>query len=133
MIADDLIHVASLRLEGNEQDTRAFILQSLDQDELEPAQFIQENIADNLLDVERELRQPLDKGDPTQEQFLEELVRTVMRLRRERMTDSLNQLRFLQEDLQQDGEMGFGAYQELVLQFTQTRDRLDRALKGHLV
>ncbi len=106
------------------------ILQSLDQDELEPAQFIQENMADNLLDVERELRQPLDKGDPTQEQFLEELVRTVMRLRRERMTDSLNQLRYLQEDLQQEGEMGFSAYQELVMQFSQTRDRLDKALKG---
>jgi len=46
-----------------------------------------------------------------------------------RVNESLNQLRHLQQELQEQGELKLSGYQDLVMQYTQLRDRLDRALR----
>jgi hypothetical protein len=59
---------------------------------------------------------------------VEDLVRTAMRLRLRKINQGLNQLRFLQEDLQDQGELRLETYRDLFMQYTQTKSRLDHAL-----
>ena len=103
------------------------ILQSLDQDEVEPAQYLQENLPEVVQDLAQQLRIPLEKGEPTSDKLTEDLVRTVIRMRLTRISDTLNQLRYLQEEVQQQGDLTIGPYQEAFAQYAQVRDRLDRA------
>jgi hypothetical protein len=79
-------------------------------------------------DLARELIKPMPHGEPLIEKLLEELVRCILRLRWLRVKESMDQLRFLQEELQQQGDYTLGPYQESFLQYQQIRDRLDRAL-----
>jgi DNA primase len=104
------------------------ILQSLDQDELELSHYIQENMPEPVQDLARELLMPLAQGEPNTEKLTEDLVRTIIRLRLLRVTDTLNQLRYLQEELQQQGDLSLGPYQESFIQYQQVRSRLDHAL-----
>jgi len=46
-----------------------------------------------------------------------------------RITEGLQQLRFLQEEMQQEsGVIGLNPYQDIIMQYAQTRSRLDQAL-----
>jgi DNA primase len=103
------------------------ILQSLDQDDMEPTYYIRQNLPEVLQDVTDALLAPLEKGEPNAEKLMEDLIRTVIRLRQIRITDTLNQLRFLQEEIQQQGDLSLGPYQESFAQYIQVRDRLDKA------
>jgi len=104
------------------------VQQSLDQDQLEPHQYLLEAIPETLSPLAQELMVPLAHGEPKPQQLTEDLVRTVMRLRQVRITEEMNQLRYLQEELQQESEDLFGPYQELVIQYTQSLSRINRAL-----
>jgi predicted nucleic acid-binding Zn-ribbon protein len=75
------------------------------------------------------LLKPLAKGEPNTERLLEDLFRSIMRLRQLRINENLNQLRHLQQELQEQGELKQSDYQDLVMQYSQLRDRLDRALR----
>jgi DNA primase len=104
------------------------VQQSLDQDQLEPHQYLVEAIPETLSALVQELLAPLAHGEPKPQQLTEDLLRTVMRLRQVRITQEMNQLRYLQEELQQESEDLFGPYQELVMQYTQSLSRINRAL-----
>jgi len=104
------------------------IILSLDQEDHDPAQYIQNNATGSLETLVADLRKEYPQGEPAQDKLREELVRTVLQLRRERIYQGIEQLRFLQEDLQEQGEMSLGPYQELFIQYMQSRDKIDRAL-----
>jgi hypothetical protein len=59
---------------------------------------------------------------------VEELQRAVIRLRRNTVNANLLQLKFLQEETQLSEDWRNLPYQSLVIQYTQMRDKLDRAL-----
>jgi DNA primase len=61
------------------------------------------------------------------ERLLEDMFRGVIKIRRLRLDDSINQLRFLQEDAQQQGDLRAASYLEMVAQYRHSRSRLDRA------
>jgi exopolyphosphatase/pppGpp-phosphohydrolase len=63
---------------------------------------------------------------------LEDLLRSLCRLRLLRIGESLNQLRFLQQEIQEQGENSLKPYQDLVLQYSQDRDRLDKLIRQPL-
>lgn len=104
------------------------ILQSLAQDEFDPSQYIREHLPETIQDLVRDLLQPMAQGEPPSERLVEDLVFTVIRLRLMRVTDTFNQLRYLQEELQQQNAAARGPYDETYLQYAQLRERLDRAL-----
>ncbi len=64
----------------------------------------------------RELLAQTEKLEPLEEKLMEELLRGVIKLRRVAAGENLNQLRFLQEDAQQTGDLRAASYQDLVLQ-----------------
>jgi DNA primase len=104
------------------------VFQCLEQEESEPLQFVHANAAGPLQALVEEYLKPFEKGEPSPERLREEMVRCVLQLRIERIYQGIDQLRFMQEDLQQQGEMSLGPYQELFIQYMQSRDKLDRAL-----
>lgn len=113
---------------GDHQLLARLLKRSLEQDEDEPSAYLMTVLPDSLQETVQAMLQPLEKGEPTPERLVEELARAVMRLRQERIQSSLSQLRYMQEDLQAQGETMMESFREMVLSYTQTLARLDRAL-----
>ena len=61
------------------------------------------------------------------EKLLEELLRAIIQLRRTVAGENLNQLRFLQEEVQEEGDSRASFYQDVVLQHTKLLRDLDQA------
>lgn len=101
---------------------------ALEQDEAEMPHFVQTHVEAGLRDVHASLvAQPVPKG--TDDRLLDELTRQVLQLRRRILSESLNQLRFLQEEAQQMGDQLATTYQQMVLQYTRSLNYLDVARK----
>jgi DNA primase len=101
---------------------------ALEQDEAEMPHFVQTHVEEGLRDVHASLAaQPAPKG--TDDRLLDELTRQVLQLRRQVLSESLNQLRFLQEEAQQSGDQLATTYQQMVLQYTRSLNYLDVARK----
>jgi DNA primase len=117
---------------ADHQVLAGIILQSLEQDELDANQYIQENLPETLQDLARELLAPFAQGEPSPEKLVEDLVQSVMRLRQLRTRAHVDQLIFMQRDIQQEsGNPGMEDYQgihQVVLQCTQVLKNLNKAL-----
>ncbi len=101
---------------------------ALEQDEAEMPHFVQTHVEESLRDIHASLAaQPAPKG--TDDRLLDELTRQVLQLRRQILSESLNQLRFLQEEAQQSGDSLATTYQQMVLQYTRSLNYLDVARK----
>ncbi len=61
-----------------------------------------------LQTLAQKLLEPMPMGEPTSDQLIEDLVHAVLHLRETRISESIDQLHFLQEELQEQGEMGRG-------------------------
>lgn len=103
------------------------IRQSLEQDEVDHHQYVLAQLPEALQDLAHELSRPPDNFEPLEERLLEELQRSIIKLRRIGLTESLNQLRFMQEDAQQQGDLRTTSYQQQVLQYTRLLRDLDQA------
>ncbi len=100
---------------------------AVEQDQTEHHEFVVEAIPESLRGLSRELLVMTEKLDPVDEKLMEELLRGVIKLRRLAAGENLNQLRFLQEDAQQAGDLRAASYQDLVLQHTHLLRDLDQA------
>jgi DNA primase len=112
---------------GNQLLARV-IEQSLEQDEMEPRPYIQSHLDETLTALVNDLLEPMPKGDPEARAISEELFRTLVRMRLTRINQSIEQLRYLQEDFQQQGDLSLTPYQEMMNQYTLTMVRLQKAL-----
>jgi DNA primase len=114
------------------QALAGLVLQSIDQDDMEPAQYIQERLPETLQDGFRELLAPYPHGEPSAERLVEDLIQTVMRLRQVRTRAHVDQLIFMQRDVQQEGSQGsledYQGIHQVVLQCTRVLRNLNRAL-----
>jgi len=117
---------------ADHQMLASVIFRSLEQDDVEASQFIQENIQDTLHDLVHDLLEPFAQGEPTAERLVEDLVQSVMRLRQVRTRAHVDQLVFMQRDVQQDeGDRSLDDYQgihQVVMQCTRVLKSLNRAL-----
>ncbi len=107
------------------------ILQSLEQDDLDANQFILEKHPDTLNDLVRSLLDPFPQGEPSPEKLVEDLIRTIMDLRRIRTKKHMDQLIFMQQDIQQEGNLKFEDYQGIssfVFQCTLALKAINKAL-----
>lgn len=105
-----------------------WLQKALEQDEAEMPHFVQTHVEEGLREVHASLTaQPAPKG--TDDRLLDELTRQVLQLRRQVLSESLNQLRFLQEEAQQSGDQLATTYQQMVLQYTRSLNYLDVARK----
>ncbi len=128
-----LSRFAGLELEhAGAQTLAVLLLRALEQEDMDAPHFIRENVPEELQALYEELLAPLPQGEPNQDALAEDLFRTLIRLRSLRVEESLNQIRFMQEEAQQQGESTPEAYQEMFIQFQHTRARLDQAKKKNV-
>ena len=103
------------------------IRQSLEQDENLPAQFLLDHMPDSFSDMVEDILEKPVQLDPVEDRVLEDLLRTVLKMRRLAIDESINQLRFFQEDAQEQGDLREDAYIEMVDQARYSRQMLDQA------
>ncbi len=102
---------------------------AVEQDQTEHRDFVIESLPESLRGLSNELLAQTEKLDPLDEKILEEILRGAIKLRRMTAGENLNQLRFLQEDAQQIGDLRTASYQELVLKHTRLLRDLDQAYR----
>jgi len=105
------------------------IMQSLEQDLVEPEEYLNSNVPENLRIVLNALQtEPLESEIKLDQKLQEDLIRSVMQLRLLRVNEGLQQMRFLLEDIEEQGDIGINPYQDMILRYTLLRGRLDQAL-----
>ena len=105
------------------------IRESVEQDKTEHHEFVMDALPESLQVRSQELVKETEKLERMEEKQLEELLRSVIKLRRVAAGENLNQLRFLQEEAHQDGDLRAASYQDLVLQHTRLLRDLDQAYR----
>ncbi len=104
------------------------IIHSLEQDQLEPGDYLQQNLPEGLSSLVTEMRNDLRFEKTTPQKLQDDLVRSLMNLRLVRIHDGLQQIRFLMEEMQNAGETGLNPYQDMMMYYSLMRSRLDMAL-----
>ncbi len=110
------------------------IRQALDQDADEVEGYLREKLPSSLSTLAEDLLAQSEKLDPLDDRLLDDLFRGVIKIRRTQLNESLNQLRFLQEEAQQAGDLRAASYREMVQQQSVQLRALDQAgfkLTGH--
>lgn len=105
------------------------IRESVEQDKTEQHDFVVESLPESLQSLMQELSAEAEKPQRMEEKLLEDLLRGVIKLRRVAAGENLNQLRFLQEEAHQSGDLRASSYQGLVLQHTRLLRDLDQAYR----
>ena len=100
---------------------------SLEQDKIDHHQYVVDSLPEAFQELAGELLKQTENLDPVEERLLEELQRSIIKLRRLGLNESLNQLRFMLEEAQQQGDLRATSYQEQVLQHTRLLRDLDHA------
>jgi DNA primase len=103
------------------------IRESVEQDKTEHHDFVVDAVPEALHGLSRDLTAQTEKLERMDEKLLEEVLRGVIKLRRVAAVDNLNQLRYLQEEAHQAGDLRASSYQDLVLQNTKLLRDLDQA------
>ena len=105
------------------------IRESVEQDKTEQHDFVVESLPESLQSLMQDLSAQVEKPERMEEKLLEDLLRGVIKLRRVAAGENLNQLRFLQEEAHQSGDLRAASYQDLVLQHTRLLRDLDQAYR----
>ena len=103
------------------------VSQAVRQDEKEHQNFMMGELPEEVEGLSRELLAQTEKLDTLDDKLLEELLSRFLDLRRAHAMINVNQLRFLQEDEQQQGGTNLKGYQEQAIQFTRLLHSLDQA------
>jgi DNA primase len=104
------------------------IQESLEQDEIEPLNFVLNRLSLPMMDIADELLHRTEKMDPNEDRVLEDLVRALLEMRRRNLHQGIDHLRFLMEEAQQQGDRLATEYQNSMLQYTVTLNRLYQAI-----
>lgn len=104
------------------------LFESLKQDELEPADYIQQHVPEDLQERYQVLlkRSHLEQ-EKNEGKVQEDLIRTIMNLRLLRVKETLNQLRFMQQE-EPENEEERKTWQKMTLEYTMLRGKLDQAI-----
>jgi len=126
----DLVSLAAEDFEYTDHQMMfRLIRESVEQDRTEHHDFVVGAVPESLQGLSRDLFAQTEKMERLDEKLLEELLRGVIKLRRVTAGENLNQLRFLQEEAHQSGDLRATSYQDLVLQNTRLLRDLDQAYR----
>ena len=109
------------------QEFFQLIRQSLEQDAAETQHYVEDHLGEDLRDLFVELSAQ-DIHEPQHDKLVAELFRSVIRLRRVMVSESVNQLQFLQQEAQQSGDPLAATYVDQAAQYGMTLQHLHLAL-----
>jgi hypothetical protein len=101
--------------------------QAMGQDEKDHGQYVISQMPEALSTLTNDLLAQTEKLDPLDDRLLEDILGRFLDLRRTHAMTNVNQLRFMQEDEQQQGGENLKMYQEQAIQFTRLLRGLDQA------
>jgi len=114
------------------------VADALNQDVQEPTAYLLDHLSDALQEAAEDLlkQDALLSGRPagkhrTEEQLLDDVLRTVLDMRRRDLNQRIAHVRFLLEEAQQDGTAQTAEYARMVVTYSQALHRLDAALKQY--
>ena len=110
------------------QTVFGLIENSLAQDSSEPLNYVLNHLSEPLMETVDELLGRTEKIDPSEERVLEDLMRTLLELRRRDVRLGIDHLRYLMEESQEQGDLMANDYLRNMAEFAQVRQRVDRAL-----
>ena len=116
----------------NHQELFKVSLDSLEQDHLEPVNFALDNLPLPLLEYADQILMQSKDLNPYEERVLEDLLRSILRLREFNLRQSNNQLRFLMEDAQEQGALRTETYQHAIHKNAQTLIHIQKALETRM-
>ena len=100
---------------------------AVEQDEKDYHHYVMSHVPESVSELSKELISRSEHLDPVEDKILDELLSRFMDLRRANAMLNVNQLRFLQEEDQQQGGANMKVYQEQTLQLTKLLHSLDQA------
>ncbi|MDP2778678.1 MAG: DNA primase [Anaerolineales bacterium] len=100
---------------------------AVQQDEKEHQNYMMSHLPETMTALSQDLLRQTEKLEPVDDRLLEELLARFLDLRRAHAMVNVDQLRFLQEDEQQQGGTNIKIYQEQAIQFTRLLHSLDQA------
>jgi DNA primase len=104
------------------------IRQSLEQDQVDHHQFIVSHLPEALKELAGDLLQQTETLGPLEEKILDELMRVVSYMRRKLADESIQQIRYLQEEAQEAGDLiRVREYSAQMNQLNLLRNTLDQA------
>ncbi len=110
------------------------IRMAVEQDENDPHHYVLSHLPDAVSDLSatQDLLAQTESLDPVDDKLFEELLSRFMDLRRMYAMSNINQLRFMQEEDEQQGGANLKLYQEQTVQFTKLLHSLDQAKRKSL-
>ncbi|HNB52360.1 MAG TPA: hypothetical protein PK530_10475, partial [Anaerolineales bacterium] len=105
------------------------ILNSLSQDFSEPLHVILASVPLSLMEVVDDLLLRTEKLDLNDTRVLEELLRTILKMRRLSVNQNIDHLRFLMEDAQQQGNFIVPEFLQGIQTYRHVLNSLDQALR----
>ena len=133
--ADRLMQESSLPRLGSDDFSRAdqqaiflLIRQSLDQVDAEPLDYVLNRLPPDLVEVADGILTRTQKLDPSDDRVLADLLRALLDLRRRNLRQSIDYLRYLMEESQQQGNLRASEYGQAMRQNLKTLESLDRAI-----
>jgi len=112
--------------QASHHELAKLLFAALRSEDMDPLPHIKSTITEELQPLLDELLKPLGQKEPSESQLLDDLTRTLLSIRRLRVQMNIDQVRFMANDPDtQDTGLN---YDDLFIQLTQTRSRLDKAL-----
>ncbi len=111
------------------QNIFALVQESLDQDVSEPLNFVLNGLSMPLMDKADELLVKTEKTDPVEDRVLEDIMRSLLDLRRRNLRQYNEHLRYLMEEAQEQGDIKASEYVQDMANNTKILVRLDQAQK----
>jgi DNA primase len=109
------------------QQVFGVIRMAVEQDEKDHHHYVMTHLPEVVSETSKDLLAQSEKLDPVEDKLLEELLARFLDMRRTYAMSNINQLRFMQEEDQQQGGVNLKTYQEQAVQFTKLLNSLDQA------
>jgi DNA primase len=115
----------------NHQVLLGLLVKSLDQNDVEPLDYVLNHISDPMLNPTDDILKRTQDVDSNVNDILSDVLRALLMLREHQISQQLDHLRFLQESAQEDGDLKASEYQDTMLKYSTMRGRLDKARNRH--
>jgi hypothetical protein len=102
--------------------------ESVDQDMAEPLNYVLSGLSLQMMELADGLLARTESLDPIEDRVLEDLMRSLLDLRKRNLRQEDEYLKYLMEDAQEKGDIKITQYQQTMVQHSRIRGLLDRAI-----
>jgi len=129
---NNLVRLSFDDFQSAENQTLFRLIQdSLKQDHAEPLIYVQNSLSLPLMEVADRLLLRTQRVNGSDDRILEDLMRALLNLRLKRLRQEIDHVRFLMEEAQAAGDARASEYQQTMVQYSVTLNRLHHALSHY--